>query len=810
MNHRRHTILLAAAVAALFLAAGSWGTALGQPPAPADPPQVEGGIEYVGPDTYLLLDAEGRPQPVLGMSYEEFVAAWKQLQHVEAGSAEPRFTIGELQVVGEALGDHAQLDVELTIQSRDAGLLKVPLGMAEAILLEQPRLTSIGSADPATTSKPQVGYDQAAGGYVAWIDGAATQHVKVSFKILLPFARDGNETNLAVNLPRALVSHFNITLPTPIVGTATTGGGLVLRQTPTDGGTRLEVDGASGDFQMSWNGLAADRQEFATVLSATGAIAIAIDGHSIRSDAHLTVRSYGGTFDRFRVKLPLGAQLIQDRTQKSGAAVPNYRIIGDTPPTATDGSRMVTVELAEKQLGPVEIDISTEQPLGLPTAERAMELAGFDVIGALRQFGDIAVTVADDWQLRWENGPYVRQVERTDLAPQLRDAVPTVAFQYDRQPWSLRTQIVARPMAVHVAPEYALDLGVEEAVLHVRLNYQVPGARAFEFHVDLAGWELTPQPIESNGLVDRDRVLVTRDGLLILPLTQASSRRADIAFTLRRTVARNATSLELPLPVPHADTVAAANLVVTADEAIDMLPEMSKSRGLSPTPVTSETPEDSSVEGQQLFRYRSFVPDAVFAAKRSIRPSDVTAQIDTQLTIDWRRPRASQVISFRVQHQPLDELTIELPEGWSIAGDQVELVPATAGAEPIAVAAAIEPASPDRPSRIARISLAQPRLGIFRVRITYEIDGTAWSLGVGENLLSLPQPTAAQIAQHRVEITSASNLTVSLDASASSTWQPLRAPRTGACAHVFLDWPCRGATPRHRASRPRSSAVDNR
>ena len=38
-------------------------------------------IQYVGPDTYILLDAQGRPQPVPGMTYEDFLAAWKKLNN---------------------------------------------------------------------------------------------------------------------------------------------------------------------------------------------------------------------------------------------------------------------------------------------------------------------------------------------------------------------------------------------------------------------------------------------------------------------------------------------------------------------------------------------------------------------------------------------------------------------------------------------------------------------------------------------------------------------------------------------------------
>ena len=165
------------------------------------------------------------------------------------------------------------------------------------------------------------------------------------------------------------------------------------------------------------------------------------------------------------MRLPPGARLIQDHASDPGAAAPKYRIIVDEPSAVDDGSQIVTIELTEKQLGPVDVELSTEQPLGLPTAERTMELAGFEVLGAVRQFGDVAIVVAEDWQLRWENGPDVRQVERAELPASLRDLQPAVAFQYDRQPWSLRARLIARPMVVHVTPDYALDLGVDEARL---------------------------------------------------------------------------------------------------------------------------------------------------------------------------------------------------------------------------------------------------------------------------------------------------------------------------------------------------------
>jgi hypothetical protein len=767
--------------AGLLIAVWPSITRAAPPPPPGEPPKIEGSIEYVGPDTYLLLDAEGRPQPVLGMTYDDFMAAWKKLQSVEAGVAERRYTIDELQVSGQAKDDRAELRVEISIRTSSSDPIMVPLGMAGAILTQPPRWEAVDAGEQAThaATGPAVDYDAQAGGFVARIGGGPAERRKLIFKLLVPLVRDGNKKSLRLNFPRALVSELTLELPIAIVDAAVSEGAVLERAPAAEGSTRLVANGLAGDFRLTWSTAEGDRRELATVLSATGAIAISIDGHSIRSDAHFSVRSFGGSFDRFRVRLPPGAQLIQDRPDDLGAVPSGYRVsVAEEASAAGDSPRIATVELGEKQFGPVEVDLSTEQPLGLPSTDRAVELAGFEVLGAVRQYGDVAVRVADDWQLRWESGPYVRQVERADLATALLDPRPTAAFQYDRQPWSLRTRVISRPMVVHVAPDYALELGPEEARLRVHLNYQVPGARAFEFRVKLQGWELTPDPIESNGLVDRDDVTVTRDGVLVLPLTQASSRRAEITMALRRSTLRDATELTLPLPVPMADSVAPADVVISAAPEVELLPDMLLSRGLVPTPVTSDTPPDGLSSGEPLLHYRALVPDAVFAAKRTIRSSAVTAAIETTLAIDQERLQATQDVSYLVRFQPTEELVFDVPSGWSLRDDQIEIGPSERVLAPAIVAVRPDIAASDSAMRQVRVVLPQPRLGSIRARLKFDITEPAERLATGTLRLSLPQPADVRVESNRATITIASELAVSLDASNGSGWQ--RAPATGA------------------------------
>ena len=781
MNPCRPKILFALAMGLAVACGGRFAagqSATDDPLPPAEPlPKSSAAIEYVGPDTFILLDRGGRPQSVLGMSYEEFVAAWKKIQQVEGHETEPRFTIEDLRIQGETRGDNAELSVEIVVRSIAGGALKIPLGMEQAILLSEPQFETIGGeVVGGAAAKSFVSSDADEGGFVAWIDAPSGERRKLKLKLVRPLTRDGNQTSLAMNLPRALVSRLALTVPDRVVSTTATDGVTTMQALADEQGTRLEVDGPRGEFRLSWTTSGSERPELTSVISATGAVAISIDGHSIRSDALLTVRSYGGSFDRFRVRLPPGAQLIEDTARTSNGEAADYRVLvdetsGNSSAGAESGSQVVTVELAEKQVGPVEVRLSTEQPLGLTAGEPAIELAGFEVIGAVRQFGDVAIAVADDWQLRWENGPYVRQVERGELAETLRSLPTTVAFQYDRQPWSLRAQIVARPMVVHVTPQYSLSVDREEARLQVRLDYQVPGARAFEFRVRLNGWELTPEPIESNGLVDRDRAVVGREGELMLPLSQASPRRANIEFILRRPLGADGAAVNLPLPAPEADTVAPAELAVIVDNAIELVPDMAASRGLAPVPIVDDVPLQAGSGGEQHFAFRSFAADASFAARRSLRPREVTTHVETRLSIKWEKAVAVQDAAFDVRYQPLSELAFELPHGWSIVDDQIEIISEDSAAQPLVASVVVEPETHGRPTRIARALLAQPRLGKFRVHAAYEFDEQAGAADARANYLKLPRPVASRVSTQRVEVVAAEDISLAAAASPDTPWQ---------------------------------------
>ncbi len=605
----------------------------------------------------------------------------------------------------------------------------------------------------------------------------------LSFDLIVPLARDGADTILPLNCPRSVSSSLTLEVDTT-VAEARTNSGVVTSSKPTsDGGTRIEVAGPSGEFRLTWQVANKDATSVASVLNAVGSIHTTIDGRGVRSDARLTVRSFGGTFEQFRVRLPQGAKLIPD-SAASGMQDPKYRVSEEpAPPGATgpadEAGRVVLVELKEKQQGPVIVDLSTEQ--SVHDANERLELGGFEVLGAVRQFGDIALNVANDWQARWDIGHDVRQVDPAELENSLQRSDLSAAFQYDGQPWSLGVRISPRQSRVHVTPQYDLELLPNEAQLTVRLAYQNFGARAFEFRVELHGWEMTGEPVESGGLVDQDQVSAP-EGTLKLPLTQASSRKADVSFSLRRSLNHDASRIELPLPVPIADSVGTGELTVRAPAETELLPDLANSTGLAASPASTAIP-DVPDAGTEL-HFRSLQPNAVFVASRANRSREESAQATAEVDITADSAQVDERIEYVVRYEPLKELVLEAESTLPIEDDGIE---AALVASPTAANAdssdqrtplRLEPVADENElsatgMRQFRAVLPQPRVGKFSVALHYRIPRSQQSLAGGLFQVPLLFPANCRVNSERATVHTSRGVFVSLSPhSDDSTWKP--------------------------------------
>ncbi len=814
-NWEAGAIVVVVAVLSPWFLPSTWGQ---QPPAPEKPigikldagkteprsetvrtrdkAAVEQRTPAVGPDTYILLDAEGHPQPVPGMTYEDFMAAWKRLNQPGTADEQPSYAIEDMTFRGQVIGQRAELECRITVRLIGKGPLSLPLGLVGAIVQGEPKFSALpSSADaklpPAEESKKgeseYLTSDPEHGGYVAQFRGSAGERRLLTVQLIVPVAHDGPETSLPINCPHAVSSQLELDVDAKIAEARVNVGSLLSQDLNSQGGTRLKVAGLSGMFRLAWQNPTKDSSAITTVLSALGTVHVTLDGRGIRSDARLTVRSYGGAFDQFRVRLPAGSQLVQAKPDTSQTPAVQYRIRLENNSSAageknTDNRQIVVVDLAEKQQGPVIVDLAIEHLGNAANRGQNIDVGGFEVLGAVRQFGDVALSVADDWQARWEIGAFVRQVDPNELDATLQSFNPTAAFQYDRQPWSLSLRLARRQLRVHVTPKFEMECLPEESRLTVKLNYQTFGARAFEYRVALNGWELTGDPVESASLVDTDRISVTSEGTLLLPLVQASARRAEVSFSLRRPLARDARQLQLPLPVPVAESIGTGELIVRAAPEVNLLPDLAKSTGL--TAVTASAAiENPSSDGATELHYRTLLPAAVFTADRTSRARDVATQSLTQVEVGENDAKIEQRFDYSVRFEPVNELTFELADDFPVdaAGVNARLVigngaDAKLNEQGVPLQASLIDASDagliDESARLLRLMLPRPLMGKFSVSIRYS--AVLPSRGNSDLHWEVPtlRCTEGQPSSEAAKVRWADRLSVALDEpAANQSWK---------------------------------------
>ncbi len=83
------------------------------------------------------------------------------------------------------------------------------------------------------------------------------------------------------------------------------------------------------------------------------------------------------------------------------------------PVEADDAKKgqLYEVRLKVKTVGPLDLRLVTERPYNVGPQDEMLELAGFDVQGAVSQWGYVSVQVLGDWQVIWGTPRNIRQIE---------------------------------------------------------------------------------------------------------------------------------------------------------------------------------------------------------------------------------------------------------------------------------------------------------------------------------------------------------------------------------------------------------------
>jgi hypothetical protein len=646
-----------------------------------------------GPKVYYFKNADGELQAVPGINYEEIMEVWKLQHRLAQENKRPAYSIQSLVVSGTAAGTNAELVAKFTIAVHESGWVGVPLRLNDAHLREQPAFA--GPGDHVLDVEPE------RRGHVVWIRGQADQTHEVTLKLAAALEQVGPRWRLQLAVPRSVVSQLQLQVPLPRADANVSAGSTLDSVRPLAGGkTELKVSGLGGDFELTWHPADSPVASLPTILEVTGAQVIRMNGRNVSTKAELTIRSLGSEFDHFQVRLPPGADYVG--SPQAGVSL-----------VAVDASaaagKLYEVKLEKKTLGPVEVRLATERAHNAGQGDEMLQLAGFEVPGAVRQGGTIAVQVEGNWQIVWGESNQVRPVDDVGGAAPRDDLV--AGFEYFVQPYSLAARVVSQQSRVRVEPEYVLQVGSEETQLQATLKYVIRGAKLRSLKVALPDWEV--DSVGPASLVNVDASIGGAGESLDIQLLQATSGELELTFQAHRKMPPGAQKVSLDLPRPEGDLVA-ADVAVVSDDNIELVPRPDESTALAPR---ADRPSMKLPERQQdpLF-YRATSEAAKFVAAVTLHDQSISAAMATQLDVSAEDTRVEERFTFQIAYRPTDHLTLSVPG--SINPQRMTVIYEGQPLLPVPLRAT---AAGDAKTSLYRVNLPAPRIGRCELQIGYAL-----------------------------------------------------------------------------------------
>ncbi len=687
----------------------------------------------VMPQIFHVRDRDGKLQAVPGMSYEELMRLWKQQHQLAVAEEKPPYTLESLELSGIAAGTSAELIARFKIIVHDEGWVGIPLKLGEAVPREVG--TYEGPGEHVLERAPN------GEGLIAWIRGKSDEKHELSLKLVVNVAQVGPQSRMKLTVPPAAVSQLQLQVPLARAVARSSEGSTLDSVRPLAGGkTEIKALGLTGEFELSWHPAETKVAGLPAILEASSQQLIRINGRSANTYAKLTVRSLGSEFDHFQVRLPPGADYIG--TPENGVSL--VAVDASAP-----GGKLYDVRLAEKTAGPVEVPLVTERVHDAAQDDSSLELAGFEVIGAVRQWGTIAVQVEGNWQVVWGESNHVRSVD--DVAAERGDEL-AAGFEYFVQPYSLAARVIPQKTRIRVEPQYTLLVGSDDVRLEARLKYTIRGAKVRTLTLDAAGWEF--DAIEPANLVNVDAALAAADRQLTIPLLEATSGEVELKLTARRRVDSAQQELRIELPRPQGDTLP-ADVAIVSDDPIELLPRLDQCVGLTPQAGRAELP--LPVRQQEPLFYRTSGENSLFVADRRVHAQAIATAMSTRLEVREDETRVDQIFVFQVAYQPAEHLTLIVPQGLSpqrvsVVHEGVRITPTPLRDGTMA----------DGSATPVRIKLPSPVIGRCELRTSYA-RSHAKPPTKASALVTVPLvvPGEGQLSDNQVQILAAEGLTAS-------------------------------------------------
>ena len=736
------------------------GSAQAQEVPPADPWRLAPENRPTAPDVFLLPDEKGRLRQVLGFRYEDFLQAWNDRT---AGAANPpRFVLDSLEISGTAGEGHAQLRVELRLTTHDDGWIDVPLKLPKLIVQK----IELGQK----TEGECFVFDAQRQGHVAWLQGLPGRQRTIVLRGLAKITSATGRSELEISPPRATVASVALTVPTADVEFEASPDVQLTTRAEHDQSS-VVVRGHASPLRVQWKRRHEPSSRRSTTLESVGKITVEINRRQALYSARLRINSFGNPLELLRVRLPRGARSSRVQTP------PELRAVV----TETEDEAGGIVEIRpQRPIGdPWVLELSAEQALAEDNAASLCQVEGFEVLGAVRQSGRLELAVDEQLQAYFDLAGDLEQLPLAPSAEQSPTPSATAVFAYARFPWTLSVHTLPKQRRVNVQPRYQLQIDPDEAQLEVEFDYQFSGARTFAVRVDLRGWQLTDDPLESGGAVDANRYVETQDGLLVLPLVNPEVQRARIALVVRKPLQLGEQTF--PLPEALGGFVLPGELTVKTDSSLRVTTDLGSLEGLGA--VTAAERQTADDDGPPVFR--TFLSRAALNAEITRRERQVAVEVQTTVEVAESQLNVLQQFEYDVKYRPLSQLLLRAPE--TIADGQS--IEARLDGKEITVALAVaDEAGSDEAGRQMVVALPRPLQQTFQLELAYEIP---YREATPENPTQLALPLVVAVdplASHEATIRTKQPRQVALSQSAEvDSWssRPVEGPAASSDALIL-------------------------
>ncbi|MDO5566168.1 MAG: hypothetical protein Q4G59_05880, partial [Planctomycetia bacterium] len=364
----------------------------------------------------------------------------------------------------------------------------------------------------------------------------------------------------------------------------------------------------------------------------------------------------------------------------SVAAKPVAPVAAKPVITATDTSGpVVEITLSRKvrdtvvfQFKAVAENTQAEQAaIKNQTASQDWELGGFEVLGAQKQHGRVKIQFPEGLNFKVTPSYGVRPIleESQDADEQ------TEQYRFFTQPFSLKAQVIVRQTRIKVKPEYQISVQQGQIELRALFQYSVHGSKVKQLSFRFGDWIINE--VKSNYIVDVDKIYtepVSKE--VVLPLTAGSEGFIEVELVAVRDLNRKGDLLEFQLPLPIADWIDPAAVVIVPDDNIELIPMTERMQMLRPRsrrsfslyfeiPSRQQPPlmfQAESCDSRKKTAQGQRVDHPVFASTIKFHTRKVQVQSQTDVLLQGREgEQIQQTLLYNVAYEPLEAVTFLVP-----------------------------------------------------------------------------------------------------------------------------------------------------